>query len=164
MTDLKQAILIKKEAKKAGGFRTIPDRRFVFPTMGDVPQRVILKTFEEEDIQVYNINFTKGKGTQITGEIADKLIFDFPEHFEVLAINGNKVTVPNEFIDVKGHKQLKMQMKGGKLQPYKLPGFKPLPEPVTTTSARNAAKNAKLKAEADAKAKLEAETESQANK
>ncbi len=115
-----------REVKKTGGVRTIPDRRYFFPTMGEVSQKIILRTFETEDIEVYNVNFPAGMWVEMTGEIADKLIFDFPEHFEVLAVNGNTVVTPNEIQEYKGKKQFKLAMANGNLVPFNKKVNKPL--------------------------------------
>lgn len=116
---LKQALEIKAEAKKAGGVKIIKDLRLLFPTMGEVSQKVVLRTFESEDICVYNINFPKGKDVQMTGEIADKLIRDFPEYFEIVAVNGLLAQIPNEFYEDKGgNRKVKLEVKNGKNVAY----------------------------------------------
>jgi len=119
MVSLKQRLEALQEAKKSGGFKTIKDLRLLFPTMGEVSQKVVLRTFEDEDLTVYNIFFPAKGEVEVSGEIADRLLLDFPEHFEVVAVNRLKCVTPNEVIEDKnGNLRMKLEIKNGKPVPY----------------------------------------------
>jgi hypothetical protein len=115
--NLKTKLASLREAEKMGGFRTIQDLRYLFPTFdGAVSQMVTLIPFIcNEQVTIYNVEFQPYKCTTMTGEIADRILRDFPGYFNVMAINGLATKQPLEVREVKnGNREIVLDTNLGK--------------------------------------------------
>ena len=85
---------IKKSRNGSGAMMDVPMRTQRFPVIDGIQCKITLKS--KVTGQFMNIGFVAGFENTINGNIADALLNDYPDQFDVIKFNGKRVAEGNK--------------------------------------------------------------------